>query len=250
MISEVNNKLIEILKAISKLKAEQVALFSIIVSFLIYLMGKRNELHLKKYEAKKQQYIKFIELLENVFSQMNKKQFKNAEEMKKSFFDVGSSLLLYGSKKLYKQYVFFREFSSNPLVEKCKYYDEGLSLYLMAEMLRTIRKEVGLNFLDSVSQVEALAFFVNDVAFNPCSKIKISNSKFSLKMIKIELFFIERLQLVYTKRLFYNYAMPILGTFNLIIKYFILMPLIKLLIFLFPNIKEKISKSQPKKEAT
>ena len=63
------------------------------------------------------------------------------DEMKKQFFDVGSSLLLYGSKRLYKQYLFFRDFSNNPLIKQCKYYKQDLLLYVMADILITIRRK-------------------------------------------------------------------------------------------------------------
>jgi hypothetical protein len=36
------------------------------------------------------------------------------DEMKKQFFDTGASLMLYGSKKICRQYLLFREFTTNP----------------------------------------------------------------------------------------------------------------------------------------
>ena len=43
-------------------------------------------------------------------------------------------------------------------------------MYIMGDILRTMRKEVGLSYFNSIRSNEALAFFVNDIASNPCAK--------------------------------------------------------------------------------
>ncbi|MGB7605553.1 MAG: hypothetical protein WBL93_08770 [Lutisporaceae bacterium] len=223
---------------------EQIAFLSIIVTLILYILGKRSELNLKKHESKKQQYIKLITLLEKVFSENLPKDksgnFKLTPEIRKDFFDLGSSLLLYGSKKLYKQYIFYRELATNPIIERSKYYDDGILMYVIADMLTTIRKEVGLNKLDSITSVESLAFFVNNVANNPFSKIKSYNAHYKIKMIKLELLIIDIVELVSIHYIFNTLVKPIWGTLELIGKYVFLLTLGKIIIKLFPNFKNKV----------
>lgn len=89
-------------KLVSGLTAEQIALFSIIITFLIYTLGKKYELKMKKHELKKEQYIKLIKLFEKVYNHTNKAKEKRkdtqrdiSQKEKEEFFDLGSSLLLY-----------------------------------------------------------------------------------------------------------------------------------------------------------
>ena len=42
-------------------------------------------------------------------------------DFKEKFFEFGATLFIYGSKKIYKKYCFFREIG-NDLVKKTKYY--------------------------------------------------------------------------------------------------------------------------------
>jgi len=129
-------------------------------------------------------------------------RFEPSNEIKKQYFDVGASLLLYGSKKLYRQYLLFREFSINPLIAQCKYYREDIGIYILADMLTTIRKEVGLSLFDSIQSNEALGFFVNHVTNNPVAKAKAIDAKFRISMIKFELAIINQFKFVVAKRYF------------------------------------------------
>ena len=49
------------------LTSEQIALISIFVTVLIYLLGKYNELKFKKHELKKEKYMEFINLLKETY---------------------------------------------------------------------------------------------------------------------------------------------------------------------------------------
>lgn len=258
LINTAKSVILDLLSTISnwasliQLTTEQIALFSIFVSILIFSMGKRYELRFKKHELKKDQYAKFIKILEEVFMGMKlddvDKLDESFEEMKKDFFDMGSSLLLYGSKKLYKQYVFYREFADNSIAKLSKHYNQGLVLYIISDMLKTIRKEVGLNYLNSISDVEILAFFVNDIASNPNSKIDSFRARYQLRMIKLEMFILERLNFVYLKNLYYLIIAPVLGILGLIRKYLILVPLGKLVLLINPNAKQSVEKFEKETE--
>lgn len=247
----INNILSSLITIIRGLSAEQIALISIFVSFIIYILSKQTELKLKKHEAKKEHYRKLIEILEKIFSKNNyskNKEIKMTEELRKEFFDLGSSLLFYGSKKIYRQYIFYRELSNNKLYQMSKYYDPEAGIYIMADIFRTIRKEIGLNTFDNVSSVEALAFFVNDVANNPLSKINSYKAKHKMLMLKIEIFFINELKFVNLKKIYYMFIAPIFSIIRLLIKYLIFIPFGKIIIFFFPNIQEKLDNTVQKLE--
>jgi len=90
------------LDLIKSLTIEQITLFSILVTLIIFLSGRKSEVKFKKLEIRRTEYKKFIDLLQKVYSG----ELKVDNKAKKEFFDIGVSLLVYGSKKVYKQYVF------------------------------------------------------------------------------------------------------------------------------------------------
>ncbi len=87
----------------------------------------------------------------------NAENGKPSSEMQQKFFDVGSSLMLYASKKLYKKYIFFRDYTTHDAFKKSKYYDVALITYIIADILKQIRKEIGLANFNSITSNEALA---------------------------------------------------------------------------------------------
>lgn len=94
---------------------------------------------------------------------------KNVEAMEKlmtpeKYYEVGASLAIYGSKKLYKKYIFFREISINENLQKTRYFKKDMLIYAMGEMYHIIRKEIGPNndFL-KVDVPNILFFMLNDI---------------------------------------------------------------------------------------
>lgn len=192
--------------------ADNIALLSVIITVLIFVASRKAEIKYKKYDDKKIQYLKLIKLMEKTF--VGTKKGENGEiiltqEMKTLFFDTGSSLLLYGSKKIYRQYLLFREFTSNPLIKQCKYYKDNIIIYIMSEILVTMRKEVGLSYFNSIGNNEALAFFVNDISSNPIAKESALDAKFRIKMIRFELSIIDRSKFIYIKTIYIRFIKPI-----------------------------------------
>lgn len=227
------------------IRAEYIALVSVIVTVIIFVFNRQAELRYKKYEAKKVQYVKVIDMLSQMYTGLPKNKKTGevilTEATKQQFFDVGSSLLLYGSKKLYKQYIFFREFGNNPLIEASKYYDKNITIFIIAQMLVTIRKEVGLSAFNSISLNDSLAFFVNAVSNNPIEKRKASEAKYKICMLKLELFLINRIKFTFLFSLFNMILRPIGGVLYLCKKYLIMVPLGRLLIKLFPSWSRNVS---------
>ncbi|MFI3236615.1 MAG: hypothetical protein R3Y47_01150 [Lachnospiraceae bacterium] len=224
---------------------DNIALLSVIITILIFIFSRHVEMQYKKHDDRKVQYLKLITLLKEYITTTNTTSTKStsssqnsdiqiSNKQKEDFFDVGASLLLYGSKNLYRQYLFFREFTNNPLIKQCNYYDSALILYIMSNILTTIRKEVGLNLFNNIQDNEALGFFVNDIVNNPVGNTKSIQSKFKIQMIKFELFIINCSNFIHFKKLWYMIVMPIFGMLNILIKYLIIVPIIKTIFKFFP----------------
>ena len=159
-------KIISVLKSIYEfvagLSIEHITLLSVLVTLIIFVFDKRTATKNTQVEARREHYEKFIQLLQK----FSTSKVKLDEKARNEFFDVGSSLLLYGSKKVYKKYVFFREYTTNPVIQKSKHNQKEVLIYVIADILKAIRHEVGLTSLGELSSNEALAFFVNDIGMN------------------------------------------------------------------------------------
>lgn len=90
--------------------------------------------------------------------------------------------MLYASKKLYKKYIFFRDFTTHEAFKKSKYYDNELLTYIIADILKQIRKEIGLANFNSITSNEALAFFINNIGTIPIQKNKAQKINYKIKM--------------------------------------------------------------------
>lgn len=209
------------------LSADQITLISVVVTLIIFMAGQRSETKFKKHEVRRTEYKKFIELLQKSLSG----GIQADEKGRQAFFDTGVSLLLYGSKRVYKKYIFFREYTTNPIVQKSKYNDNKVLLYVVADILKAIRHEVGLTSLSELESNEALSFFVNDLGTNPLSRIESYKSRYNILMIKSEIFFYNRYKLLTTKKLYYHIVKPIGGVAGMSLKY-LFMPIVKLLSFI------------------
>ncbi len=155
------------------------------------------------------------------------------DDLRKLFFDTGSSLLLYGSKRIYRRYIFFREFTSNPMIKNCKYYREDVAMYIMSDILKTMRKEVGLSLFNNIDDNDALAFFVNDISSNPIADEESLDARFRFNMIRFELWMAERHQFIWLKSFLYGLIKPFFSALLIVLKYFVVIPFGRLIIFCF-----------------
>lgn len=231
----------------SLITADNIALLSVIITVLIFVATRRVEIKNKKLDDKKTQYLKLIELLKRHLTDVKKDKKGNVvltEEMKGLFFDTGAALLLYGSKKIYRQYLLFREFTTNPLIKQCKYYKDNVLLFVMADILVTMRKEVGLCYFNSIGGNEALAFFVNDFSSNPVAKENAMDAKFRIKMIRFELAMIDRTKFIYVKRLYTSIIKPVFAGISIIFKHIFTIPFGRLISKIFPKFAEKVKEEQ------
>lgn len=229
--------------------ADNVALLSVIITVLIFVISRHAEIRYKKHDDKKVQYLKLIELMQNTLTGQKKDKNGNvvlSEETRRLFFDTGASLLLYGSKRIYRQYLLFREFTTNPLIKKCKYYKDNVVMFVMADILRTMRKEVGLSYFNSIASNEALAFFVNDISSNPIAKENAIDANFRIKMIRFELAMIDRTRFIYLKSFYKCFIKPIFAGLSIILKYVLVIPFGRLIAKLFPKFAQRVQTEHSK----
>lgn len=65
------------------IKSEYVALFSVMVTIIIYIFNRKAELKYKKYESRRLEYAKLISLLRIAFTSQEKLQLNNEGKIDK-----------------------------------------------------------------------------------------------------------------------------------------------------------------------
>lgn len=205
---------------------EYVALISVLVTVLLFIISRFNELKFKKHELKKEKYLEFIDLLKETYLSGGKISLDN--DFKEKFFEFGATLFIYGSKKIYKKYCFFREIG-NDIVKKTKYYDESIPLFLVADILNQIRKEIGMYTFEVPLNLKSIAFFTNDIYFNPTISCKWLNYKLRYFLIKFELFLYKIDEMTLIKN-FISFIILPFQIFTLIFKCLFQIPLGKFLV--------------------
>lgn len=109
-------KIVEQLYEFSKniilnLKSEYVALFSVIVTLVIFMLNRRAELRYKKYEERKQEYRKLIDFLNLTYTEPHKtkpeKNGKLSSELQKNFLMLVLRLCFMHQKNFIKNISFF-----------------------------------------------------------------------------------------------------------------------------------------------
>ena len=154
-----------ILKTIWELDTDQIAIVSLVVTLLLFVLGKRAENRIKIYETRKEEYQKLIDFFLEIFANAGKdiSKLTKDEKAKKRFLDMGASLAIYGSKKLYKTYCFYRWITLDEKVQANKWYSNDMGMYCLGEMFQIMRKEIGLNNeLLQVDVPDVLSFYITD----------------------------------------------------------------------------------------
>jgi len=106
----------------------------------------------------------------------------------KEFYNVGSSLAIFGSKKLYKTYCLYRELAVNENWQKVKYYDKDMLIFLWGEMYQIMRKEIGLNTATQYVDVPDIMFFILNDITKPEYRKKYYQFKYRKMVFKILIF--------------------------------------------------------------
>ena len=98
----------------------------------------------------------------------------------------------------------------------------------MGDILRTMRKEVGLSYFNSIRSNEALA------------RQNEMDANFRIKMVRFELAIIDRTQFIFIKRIYTDFIRPIFAGISIIIKHIVIIPLGHLLMKLFTKLFDRI----------
>lgn len=175
---------------LSSLKADQIALISLAVTLLIFVLGKVHENKIKAYETRKEEYKKLVQFFLLIFNNTDKKPEKlaNNKNAKEQYLEMSASLAIYGSKKLYRTYCFYRLISLDENIQKSKWYSKDMSMYCLGELFQIMRKEIGLNNeILKVDVPDVLSFYITD--FNkPEFKKNFYKYHFKKFLIKLALF--------------------------------------------------------------
>lgn len=179
---------IEGAKDIVQWMADNAVLLSVAATLLLFFLSKKKENGLKIYETKKSEYMKLIGLFEKLFSGVKDKKDIAKSMSQKEFYNVGSSLAIFGSKKLYKTYCLYRELAVNENWQKVKYYDKDMLIFLWGEMYQIMRKEIGLNTATQYVDVPDIMFFILNDITKPEYRKKYYQFKYRKMVFKILIF--------------------------------------------------------------
>lgn len=146
------------------LDTDQIAIISLLITLLLFVIGKISENRLKVYETRKEEYKKLLTMFQEMFNKVGGDVEKfHTPEYKSKILEAGSSVAIFGSKRLYKTYCFYRRLANDPHVQKSKWYDKQMTVYSLAEMYRIMRKEIGLNNdIIPIDTPDVLAFVITD----------------------------------------------------------------------------------------
>ena len=165
LLRDIKDLCVEIWDSIWSLETDQIAIISLVVTLLLFVLGKRSENKIKIYETRKEKYQKlinfFIDIFVNAGNDIEKLTKDNT--MKKKFIDMGTSLAIYGSRKLYKTYCFYHCVTLDEKLQSNKFYSKDMGMYCLGEMFQIMRKEIGLN--NEIIQVDVpdvLSFYITD----------------------------------------------------------------------------------------
>lgn len=160
------DKIIEFFKSIWALNADQITLISLLITLLIFVIGKFSENRIKKFEIRKEEYQKLIDCFQEMLFNPNIKDVEKLakdEKLKKKFISMGVSAAIFGSKKLYSTYVFYRTLALDEKVQQSPWYSPDMVVYSLGEMYKIMRKEIGLN-RDTIpfDVPDMLSFYITD----------------------------------------------------------------------------------------
>lgn len=214
---------------ISSLTLETITIFSLIVSILIYALTRNREIRMRRYETKKEKYKEFLDVIIFLFrktKEFNSGKIKDFSSIESKYFEAGSNLSIYASKKLYNEFCFFKRITSDKAITELPYYDKNIIIYSIAKMYKIIRKEAGLNN-DIMSVPKSIYFAIYDIT-KPDMKVKYYKSIYSRYRIKAVLFGASIKPKLPFLRLYYGLLKPIFFTVYIIlffiIKYLLYIP--------------------------
>ena len=129
-----------------------VLISSVIAKYIEYRQKRKHYL----YEKKEQPYTEFLDIVYKIQNNANSHSSYTEEEMMKDISQLSKKLTLWGSNRVIKRWIAFRETAqNNPNTTDI--------LFRLEEIIFLIRKDMGqTNF--SLQKGDFLKFFINDVA--------------------------------------------------------------------------------------
>lgn len=134
-----------------------VSILGVVISSIVSkIIEYRQNIKRYLYEKKEEPYSEFIELVYKIQENVKKNKEYNDKEMLDDIFSFSKKLTLWGSSKVIRKWLAFREISqeqnNNPTD----------NLFILEEIIFEIRKDMGQK-KSGLKQGDILAFFVNDI---------------------------------------------------------------------------------------
>lgn len=134
-----------------------VSILGVVISSIVSkIIDYRQNIKRYLYEKKEEPYSEFIELVYKIQENVKKNKEYNDKEMLDDIFSFSKKLTLWGSSKVIRKWLAFREISqeqnNNPTD----------NLFILEEIIFEIRKDMGQK-KSGLKQGDILAFFVNDI---------------------------------------------------------------------------------------
>lgn len=134
-----------------------VSILGVVISSIVSkIIDYRQNIKRYLYEKKEEPYSEFIELVYKIQENVKKNKEYNDKEMLDDIFSFSKKSTLWGSSKVIRKWLAFREISqeqnNNPTD----------NLFILEEIIFEIRKDMGQK-KSGLKQGDILAFFVNDI---------------------------------------------------------------------------------------
>ena len=134
-----------------------VSILGVVISSIVSkIIEYRQNIKRYLYEKKEEPYSEFIELVYKIQENVKKNKEYNDKEMLDDIFSFSKKLTLWGSSKVIRKWLAFREISqeqnNNPTD----------NLFILEEIIFEIRKDMGQK-KSGLKQGDIVAFFVNDI---------------------------------------------------------------------------------------
>lgn len=134
-----------------------VSILGVVISSIVSkIIEYRQNIKRYLYEKKEEPYSEFIELVYKIQENVKKNKEYNDKEILDDIFSFSKKLTLWGSSKVIRKWLAFREISqeqnNNPTD----------NLFILEEIIFEIRKDMGQK-KSGLKQGDILAFFVNDI---------------------------------------------------------------------------------------
>ena len=125
--------------------------FSSIISKIIEYKQKRREY---LYQKREEPYAEFVEVVYKLLDKTKRKEEYPEEEMTADINRFSKKLTLWGSNRVIKKWLKFRETTTG------KQPDAASTLFVMEDILFAMRKDLGLR---KMKRGNLLSFFINDI---------------------------------------------------------------------------------------